>query len=470
LPTDKPAAFFSYCRDDSEFAFRLAEDLKAAGANVWMDQLDIRPGQRWERAVEDALSSCTCMLLILSPASISSANVMDEVSFALDELKTVIPVLYSECKVPYRLRTFQRVDFRNDYAQGLKDVLKALRGIEYQEEQLARQTATETARPERERKRPAEQATPRASGVPKQNARSSELKCESVRELRILCGHTVTVNAVVVTPNGELAVSASGDKTLKVWELSSGRELRTLSGHSDWVSAVAVTLVDRLAVSASYDQTLKVWELDSGRELRTLRGHTWYVTAAAVTADGQLAVSASEDGVLKVWDLGSGRELRTLHGHSGSVYAVVVTPDDQLAVSASYGELKVWELGSGREIRTLTGHSGRVNAVAVTLGGQLAVSASSDKTLKVWELGSGRELRTLRGHTGEVNAVAVTPDGHLAVSVSDDLTLRVWEVASGRELLTFTADARLYCCAAAPDRKTILTGDLGGAIHVLSLE
>jgi hypothetical protein len=45
-------AFFSYSRDDSEFALRLAADLKAAGANVWLDQLDIAPGQRWARTVQ----------------------------------------------------------------------------------------------------------------------------------------------------------------------------------------------------------------------------------------------------------------------------------------------------------------------------------------------------------------------------------------------------------------------------------
>lgn len=119
MATDTPAAFFSYCHDDFEFALRLAKDLKAAGASVWLDRLDISPGERWDRTVEDALTSCPRMLLILSPASINSTNVMDEVSFVLEEQKTVIPVLYRDCKVPFRLRRVQYVDFRNDYDQGL---------------------------------------------------------------------------------------------------------------------------------------------------------------------------------------------------------------------------------------------------------------------------------------------------------------------------------------------------------------
>lgn len=76
-------AFFSYSRQDSEFALRLADDLRSAGAGVWLDQRDISPGVRWDSAVEAALKSCPRLLVILSPSSVNSTNVLDEVSFAL---------------------------------------------------------------------------------------------------------------------------------------------------------------------------------------------------------------------------------------------------------------------------------------------------------------------------------------------------------------------------------------------------
>ena len=126
LAVEAQSAFISYSREDSEFALKLAGDLKAAGAAVWLDQLDIAPGQRWARAVEDALNGCARMLVILSPTSVNSRNVEDEVSFAIEEQKTVIPVLYRDCKIPFRLRPFQFVDFRADYAGGLKRLLGSL--------------------------------------------------------------------------------------------------------------------------------------------------------------------------------------------------------------------------------------------------------------------------------------------------------------------------------------------------------
>src|SRR5262245_28503119 len=120
------AAFFSYSRNDSDWALRLAKELKASGANVWLDQLDIKPGQRWAGAVEKALADCASLLVILSPSSVESTNVMDEVSFALEEQKPVIPVLVRDCKIPFRLRRLQYIDLRSEYNTGLKQLIKTL--------------------------------------------------------------------------------------------------------------------------------------------------------------------------------------------------------------------------------------------------------------------------------------------------------------------------------------------------------
>jgi WD40 repeat protein len=290
--------------------------------------------------------------------------------------------------------------------------------------------------------------------------------------LRILEGHKGMVNAVAVTPDGQVAVSASDDRTLKVWDLASGRELRTLTGHSNWVTSVAVTPDGKHAVSASGDKTLKMWELGSGGELHTLTGHSREVYAVALTPDGLRAVSASGDRTLILWDLKSGRKLRTFSGHLNRATAVAVTTDGQRAVSASWDRtLKVWELASGREMCSLTGHSNYVTAVAVTVDGQRAVSASRDRTLKVWDLESGREMCTLTGHASYVYSVTTTPVRGHAVSASGDQTLKVWDLATGREVRTLIGHAlRVNGVAVTPngqhavsasDDKTLKVWDLG---------
>ena len=80
----------------------------------------------WDRAVQDGLIHADCILVIMSPSSMNSRNVMDEVSFAFDENKTIIPVLYQDCDILFRLRRVQSIDFRNDYASGLQKLLTTL--------------------------------------------------------------------------------------------------------------------------------------------------------------------------------------------------------------------------------------------------------------------------------------------------------------------------------------------------------
>ena len=104
-------AFISYSRSDSEFALDLAKELRAAGYPVWLDQLDIPTGARWDDEVEKALREHEIFLIILTPASASSENVKDEIGYAIDHGKHIMPVLLKYCDIPLRLRRFQYVDF-----------------------------------------------------------------------------------------------------------------------------------------------------------------------------------------------------------------------------------------------------------------------------------------------------------------------------------------------------------------------
>jgi hypothetical protein len=126
-----------------------------------------------------------------------------------------------------------------------------------------------------------------------------------------------------MTPDGRCVISASIDKTLKVWDLASQQAIFTLEGHTDWVRSCAVTADGQCVVSASDDTTLKIWDLETGRSVTTLEGHTGRVQSCSVTADR--VVSASGDKTLKIWDLKTHECLATHHGDT-SFTAVAATP------------------------------------------------------------------------------------------------------------------------------------------------
>ena len=123
-------AFISYSHVNRDFATKLAKELKAAAYPVWFDQLDIPAGARWDDEVENALRECTIFMIILTPASIASENVKDEIGYAIDRGKRILPVLLENCDIPLRLNRFQYVDFTTkSFEEGLESAKELLGGL-----------------------------------------------------------------------------------------------------------------------------------------------------------------------------------------------------------------------------------------------------------------------------------------------------------------------------------------------------
>src|SRR6266436_2132693 len=101
--------------------------------------------------------------------------------------------------------------------------------------------------------------------------------------------------------------------------------LMTLREHSDGVNSVVSSPDGGLLISASQDKTIKLWDPHTGEHLRTLEGHYFYVTSVAFSPDGGLLASASRDNTIKLWDPHTGEHLRTLEGHSSGVTSVTIS-------------------------------------------------------------------------------------------------------------------------------------------------
>ncbi|WP_416212667.1 ribosome assembly protein 4, partial [Nostoc sp. DedQUE04] len=114
-------------------------------------------------------------------------------------------------------------------------------------------------------------------------------------EVNTLEGHSSTVRSVTYSPNGQQLASASEDKTIKIWDVSSGKLLKTLTGHGSTVRSVTYSPNGQQLASASYDKTIKIWDVSSGQLLKTLTGHSNTVISVTYSPNGQQLASASKD-------------------------------------------------------------------------------------------------------------------------------------------------------------------------------
>jgi WD40 repeat protein len=253
-----------------------------------------------------------------------------------------------------------------------------------------------------------------------------------------------------------------------MWDAES-RVPVTLAGHSDRVSDCAYSPDGLRIVSASWDRTLKIWDAESGAELATLSVHSGDLRACAYSPDGRRIVSANT--ALKVWDAESGAELATLSGHSKLVETCVYSPDGKRIVSASWDKtLKLWDAESGAELATLTGHSDEVRACAYSPDGRRIVSGSTDGALKQWDAESGEELAPLpSGHSSWVKACVYSPDGERIVSASWDHTLKLCHSLRKAEPVCFLALSGVSAAALGNGGYSIFAGDRDGRIYLLRL-
>jgi len=118
--------FVSYSSKDRPFALGLVKELQELGANVWIDQLGIGLGEDWDDAIEEALEKSETFMIILSPTSVESRNVKDEVNIAINSKKKLVPILIKQCELPMRLQRRQYADLTNNPDKAIHDILNFL--------------------------------------------------------------------------------------------------------------------------------------------------------------------------------------------------------------------------------------------------------------------------------------------------------------------------------------------------------
>jgi WD40 repeat protein len=293
---------------------------------------------------------------------------------------------------------------------------------------------------------------------------------ENLQDARQFVGHSSTINSIVISADQKILISASADKTIKIWNLETGELLKTLTGHTSFVNYLAISPDGQILASASADKTVKLWDLNTGKLLKTLTGHNSFVHRLLFSPDGQNLYSA--DATIKIWNIATGEEQRTLTGHTSFINALEVSPDGKVLISGSADKtIKFWDLKTGAELKTLTGHTSYINALAMSPDGKVLASGSADLTIKFWDLKTGELLNTLTGHTGYINALNMSVDGQILVSSSADKTIRFWDFNTGklrRVLRGYPHPIDFF--DVTPDLKTIATGSHDRNIHIWQIK
>jgi WD40 repeat protein len=287
--------------------------------------------------------------------------------------------------------------------------------------------------------------------------------------VRVLAGHTKSVNACAISPDGSSIVSASEDGSVRVWDAASGRERSVLRGHGDSVRACTINLDGSRVISAGDDGTVRLWDVFSGAQRNLLTGHSAAVKVLALSPDGKWLASASDDGTVRIWDLEAATEHHVLPVGSTCRGCAWVGSHWVATVDAVWGT-RIWSAVAGTERLNLSGGRSLVECCAVSPDGVWVASGNMGLNATLWiaEAATGAELfvQSLPAKFVEVGAwspdvsrlvVAVENGSLVAIYFQDEFRVGAVNVGPGWPVTR---------AAWSPDGKVIATGYGDGTLRL----
>ncbi len=274
-----------------------------------------------------------------------------------------------------------------------------------------------------------------------------------------LRGHEGPVYALAYSPDGKRLASGSADKTIRLWEPASGKEAAVLLGHEQGVEWLTYS-PDGQRICSLDGQSGRLWDATTGQVIAVLAGPVRKLTAI-FTADSRRLVIGLDRQVC-LYDASTGRRIAGLGSHAHQVINLAISPDGKRV--ASHGEnedhIHLWDAVTGQEVAVLRADIEYAAALAFSPDGSRLVSGSvyPDNTVRLWDASTGRQIAEMRGHKNTIRSVAFSLDGRRLVTASQAQTVWLWDGATGESIARLDGHTEsVWNAIFSPDGRRVIT-------------
>jgi WD40 repeat protein len=208
--------------------------------------------------------------------------------------------------------------------------------------------------------------------------------------VRYICDLPDTALALAFSPDGSLLAAGCADRTVRLFDASSGKAGHVLRHHADWVLDVAFSPDGKKFLSASRDRTVRVCSSATGEVESTYTGHDTPVLAAAFTPDGANVLSLGRGKVLHSWPASLPKDVKAKIVSVPSGTSHLATGSFGVVTGAEDSEVRVLAPGDLQTTATLPGHDDAVQSIAIAPAGDVFATGSHSGEVCVWKPGGGK--------------------------------------------------------------------------------
>jgi WD40 repeat protein/tetratricopeptide (TPR) repeat protein len=281
--------------------------------------------------------------------------------------------------------------------------------------------------------------------------------------------HEGPVNHAEFSPDGRRVVTASSDKTARVWDVAQGTMVIPVLAHGGAVHYAAFSPNGRLVVTVAdaadgHKGEVRVWDAVTSKANTAFLKHEKPVVLAVFSPDNHRVLTACEDGAARVWEVGTAKLAFAPLRHKGPVKHAAFSPDGRSIVTASADHTaRIWDAATGEPVTEPLTHASPVNRAVFSPDGRLVATAygevgTTGYGVELWDAATGGLVVSLPKQNEPVTFVAFSPDGRQVVTANIGTAAEIWSTSTGKSLtLPLRHDGPIRFAAFSPDGRRVAT-------------
>jgi len=310
------------------------------------------------------------------------------------------------------------------------------------------------------------------------------------------------LTGATISPNGQYLLTYSIDQTAHLWNFQ-GKLLHTFYGHEHTVTDAQFTDDSQIALTASKDGTLRLWQTKDGAQIGAMAGHTGAIYKLALSPDNRKIASVAADHSVRAWHLQAAGHLAMLYGHEDELRRMQFSHDEQRILTLSDQLAQVWDTHTQKRIQSFAVEDEMLLSAELSPDGKTLLASQTDDYLYVWDVDTGVLQQRLavpadsvsnlhfnhqgtqwvtlsmngKAHLwsadGSINAldarqdliidVYFSPDDTRLISISRDHNAVLWSLPAGKRIATLSGpkDALSYACFSSDSRRLLTVSEDG---------